>query len=235
MSNPMRLVAAIAVIVVAGVAAFNLFGSSPGLGGVGNPSPTVAPSTTAPTPTPSPSASPTPYAINTAAWQMYSSRRYGFSIGYPADWGVETTASRDWTYPADATVNMYSTALETFVAPGNSIAAAAWSVAVKSGTTLDAWIQAYCAHAESPALSDCTTMSGRTVAASMDGHAGSLVRFTLDTQAFFLVNNRIYVVAIWQPEDFLPGGVSRLLEAYLSTMHLLPGGPHPSAATPRPS
>jgi hypothetical protein len=148
---------------------------------------------------------------------------------------VHTTATRDWTYPADATVNMESTALETFVAPDNSIAAAAWSVAVKSGTTLDAWIQAYCALAESPEPTDCTTMAGRTVAARMDGHAGSLVRFTEDTQAFFLVKNRMYVVAIWQAEDFIPGGVSRLLTAYLSTMHLLPGGLVPSGPSPSPS
>jgi hypothetical protein len=148
---------------------------------------------------------------------------------------VHTTATRDWTFPADATVDMYSTALETFVSPGSSIAAAAWSVAVQPGTTVDTWLQAYCPLAESPAPSDCATMPGRTVAASMDGHAGSLVRFTQDTQAFFLVNNRIYVVAIWQSEDFIPGGVSRLLEAYLSTMHLLPGGPAPSGTSPSPS
>jgi hypothetical protein len=130
---------------------------------------------------------------------------------------------------------MYSTALETFVSPGSSIAAAAWSVAVQPGTTVDTWLQAYCPLAESPAPSDCATMPGRTVAASMDGHTGSLVRFTQDTQAFFLVNNRIYVVAIWQSEDFIPGGVSRLLEAYLSKMHLLPGGPAPSRPSPSPS
>ena len=148
---------------------------------------------------------------------------------------MHTTATRDWTYPADATVNMESTALETFVAPDSTIAAAAWSVAVKPGTTVDAWLQAYCPLAESPAPSDCASLPGRTVAASMDGHAGSLVRFTEDTQAFFLVNNRMYVVAIWQAEDFIPGGVSRLLTAYLSTMHLLPGGPASSRPSPSPS
>lgn len=233
MPKPMRLVAAIAIIVVVGVAAFSLLRPSPGVDGASTPSPAVSPS--APAPSPSTRPTPTPYSINTPTWTTYTSARYGFSIGYPADWSVHTRATRDWTYPADAAVNMYSTALETFVAPGDSIAAAAWSVAVKSGTTLDAWIQAYCPLAESPAPSDCTTMPGRTVAATMDGHAGSLVRFTQDTQAFFLVNDRIYVVAIWQPEDFIPGGVSRLLEAYLSTMHLLPGGPSPSGASPSPS
>ncbi len=236
MPKPMRLVAAIAIIVVVGVAAFSLLRPSPGVGGVGGastPSPAVSPS--APATSPSTRPTPTPYSINTTTWTTYTSARYGFSIGYPADWSVHTRATRDWTYPADATVNMYSTALETFVDPGSTIAAAAWSVAVKSGTTLDAWIQAYCALAESSVPTDCTTMPGRTAAATMDGHAGSLVRFTQDTQAFFLVNNRMYVVAIWQAEAFIPGGVSRLLEAYLSTMHLLPAGPSHSGASPSPS
>jgi hypothetical protein len=235
MSNPMRLVAAIAVIVVVGVAAFAMFGRSPGGVGVGgspspsSPSPTASPSA----PAPSPSAQPTPFSIDTTTWTTYTSARYGFSIGHPADWYVHTTATRDWTYPADATVDMSSTALETFVSPDSSIAAAAWSVAVQPGTTVDTWLQAYCPLAESPSTS-CAAIQGLTFPVSMDGHAGSLVRFAEDTQAFFLVKNRMYVVAIWQSEDFIPGGVSRLLEAYLSTMHLLPGGPAPSA-TPRPS
>ena len=237
MSNLMRLVtlAVLALLVIA-VVAFSLRPTSGAVGGGGSPSPSSpSPSASPSALAASPSAQPTPYSIDTTTWTTYTSARYGFSIGYPADWFVHTTATRDWTYPADATVNMLSTALETFVAPDSSIATAAWSVAVKSGTTLDAWIQAYCPLAESADLTDCTTMPGRTVAASLDGHAGSLVRFTQDTQAFFLVNDRIYVVAIWQAEDFIPGGVSRLLEAYLSTMHLLPGGPAPSGTSPSPS
>ena len=80
---------------------------------------------------------------------------------------------------------------------------------------------------------------GSTVPASMDGHAGRLVLFKSDTQAFIPVGDRLYVVACWRPENdasVVPfGGARRLVEAYLSTMHLLPGGPVPSAASPRPS
>lgn len=237
MSNPMRLVAAIAIIVVVGAVGLigiNLVGGTANVGGPPVPTPSPAVSPSAPAPSPSSRPTPTPYSINTTTWTTYTSARYGFSIGHPANW-TERPATRGWSFPADATVNMYSTALETFVSPDSSIAAAAWSVAVQPGTTVDTWLQAYCPLAESPAPSDCATMPGRTVAASMDGHAGSLVRFTQDTQAFFLVKNRIYVVAIWQSEDFIPGGVSRLLEAYLSTMHLLPGGPAASGPSPSPS
>lgn len=55
-SRSLRLVAAITVIVVTGVAAFNLFGPTPGVGGTSSPSPAVTPS--APAPTPSPGYSP---------------------------------------------------------------------------------------------------------------------------------------------------------------------------------
>ena len=228
MSNPMRLVAAIVIAVVAVVAAINVFRPSTGIGGISTPSPTLTAS--APAPSPSTRPAPTPFSINTGTWLTYTSARYGFSIGYPADWTVRPGNGGAWSFPADATRFPDSPA-EHFANPGDSIEAAAWSVAVQPGTTVDTWLQAYCPVAEP---GSCTALQGLTVPASMDGHAGSLVRFTQDTQALFLVNNRIYVVAIWQSEDFIPGGVSRLLEAYLSTMHLLPGGPAPSAS-PRPS
>jgi hypothetical protein len=61
MSNPMRLVAAIAVIVVAGVAAFNLFGASPDDGGVGAGGEPSA------SPTPEPTSTPAPTAAASAA------------------------------------------------------------------------------------------------------------------------------------------------------------------------
>lgn len=107
---------------------------------------------------------------------------------------------------------------------------------VTAGTSLDAWVQAYCRVAES-----CAAIPGPTIAVSMDGHAGQLVKFAEDTQAFALVGNRMYIVGCWRPESdstVAPyGGASRLLEGYLSTMRLLPGGPASPApsATPRPS
>jgi hypothetical protein len=229
MSTPMRLVAAIAVIVVAGFAAFNLIAPSSGVGGVPRPSPTVTPSAPAPTLSPQPSPSP----IDTATWTTYVSNRYGFSIGHPADWTVRP-ANGDWTFPANANANPYDSTMETFVSADSSVAASSWSVAVTPGTTVDAWVQAYCLRAESD--TPCTSIKGRTVATALDGHAGSFVSFAQDTQAFILVQNRMYVVAIWQSADYIPGGiVPKLLSAYLSTMHLLPGGPAPAATSPAPS
>jgi hypothetical protein len=89
--------------------------------------------------------------------------------------------------------------------------------------------------------SACTALQGSTLPATVDGHAGRLVQFTSDTQAFFLVGDKVYVVACWRPQfdgSVVPyGGASRLLKGYLSTMRLLPPGtssPAPSR-TPRPS
>lgn len=225
----MRLVAAIAVIVVAGAAAFSLFKPSSGAGGLSTPSPTVTRS--APAPSASPQAS--QYAIDLTTWTSYTSTRYAFSISHPADWTL-IPATRAWGFPADATVyGPQNAGTENFLAANGDVAASAWSVAVSPGTTADAWTQAYCLKAESD--NQCNALATQTVAATMDGHAGSLVSFREDTQAFFLVQDRIYVVAIWRPADYIPGGVPRLLEAYLSTMHLLSGGPAAPSPSPRSS
>jgi hypothetical protein len=224
MSNPMRLVAAFAIIVVAGVAAINVFRPSAGVGGISTPSPTVTAS--APAPTPSPQPSPT---LRTATWTTYVSTHYGFSIAHPADWTVRP-ATRTYATPADAP----TTATEGFIAPAQTVFVSAWSVAVAPGTSAEPWIQAYCPKQTSP----CTGIPGRAVAVSMDGHAGQLVVFTNDVEAFILVNNRMYVVAEWRPDndqtDLHYASGTLLVEDFLSTMRLLPGGPAPSV-TPRPS
>ena len=235
MSNPMRLVAAIAVIVIVGVAAANLFGGSPGIGGVGSsPSPALTPSPAAPTPSTQPS--PTP---STATSTTYVSNRYGFSIGHPADW-TERPAVSTWVAPvgnagAGGAADPMGTSTEGFFAPTNTVLVSAWSVAVAPGTSAQAWIQTYCLKVTPP----CTGIPARTDAVSMDGHAGSLVRFTKDVEAFVLVNNRMYIVAEWQADNDqadLAGYASGtlLVEDFLSTMHLLPGGPAASASA-RPS
>jgi hypothetical protein len=227
MSNPMRLVAAIAVIVIVGVAAANLFGGSPGIGGVGSsPSPALTPSPAAPTP-------------STATSTTYLSNRYGFSIGHPADW-TERPAVSTWVAPvgnagAGGAADPMGTSTEGFIGPGSTILVSAWSVAVAPGTSAQAWIQTYCLKVTPP----CTGIPARTDAVSMDGHAGSLVRFTEDVEAFVLVNNRMYIVAEWQADNDLAdlagyASGTLLVGDFLSTMHLLPGGPAPSAS-PRPS
>ena len=104
-------------------------------------------------------------------------------------------------------------------------ASRAWSVAIPVGTSVDAWIQAYCRGWIR--ILPCTALQSSSVPASMDGHAGRLVEFTSDTQAFIPVGGKLYIVACWRPENHpsvLPyGGAKRLVDGYLSTMRLLPG------------
>lgn len=237
MSNPMRLVAAIAIVVIVGVAAANLFGGSPGVSSVGSsPSPVLTPSA----PPLTSSAQPSPSA-GAATWPTYTSNRYGFSIGHPSNWTVRPAAST-WALPvgkgsagAGGAEDPMGTATEGFIEPAQSVLVSAWSVAVVPGTSAAAWIQTYCPKETAP----CTGIPARTVAVSMDGHAGSLVSFSDDVEAFILVNNRMYIVGEWRADNdqaHLAGYASGtlLVEDFLSTMHLLAGGPAPSAS-PQPS
>jgi hypothetical protein len=198
----------------------------------------VAPSSAAVASSPvvpaSPAATPSPNLLDTSTWTTYVSERYGFSIAHPADW-TEEPADHDWTLASDA--DWQNTAADNFVleVENQGIRVSAWSVAVDSGTSVDSWLQAYCPNNTGP----CTEIQDRAVAATMDGHAGSLVQFDGDVQAFFLVDGRIYAIACWQAEEapsmIKYSGSRRLVEAFLSTMRLLPGGPAPSATTSSPS
>lgn len=240
MSNAMRLAAAIAAVIVIGAAlliGLNLGTGSSNVGGPGGPGPTPAPTPSAPPPSASPQPS---LASGTATWTTYTSNRYGFSIGHPANW-TERPATSTWALPAGngsagagGPDDPMGTSTEGFIAPGQTILASAWSVAVAPGTSAEAWIQAYCPKATTP----CTGIPTGSVPVTMDGHAGSLVRFGDDVEAFVLVNNRMYVVAEWvtdtDPVVSPYGGGTKLVEDYLSTMHLLPGGPAASAS-PGPS
>ena len=240
MSTPIRIVAAIAAVVVIGVVlliGLGLGTGSPNVGGPGGASPTPAPTASVSPPSPSPQPS---VATGTASITTYTSNRYGFSIGHPADW-TERPAISTWALPpgngsagAGGPDDPMGTSTEGFIAPGGAVLVSAWSVAVAQGTSAAAWIQAYCPKATSP----CTGIPARTVAVTMDGHAGSLVTFSDDVEAFFLVHNRMYIVGEWltptDPPVMTYGGGAQLVKNFVSTMHLLPGGPAASTS-PGPS
>jgi len=220
MSSALRGFAAAAVVVV----------------GIGCGPAAVAPS---PEPTssqqaPSPTTAPTANLLDTSTWTSYVSERYGFSIAHPAGWVAEP-ADHDWTLAKDAV--WPNGATDHFVGgpDGEQVAVSAWSVAVDPSTTIDSWLSAYCQKNNV----DCTGIQNRAVAATMDTHAGTLVPFGDVPHAIFLVDSRIYVIACWRPDTdpsvLMYSGSFRLVEAFLSTVHLLPGGPAPSMTTPQPS
>jgi hypothetical protein len=242
-SNMARLAAVVVVAIVALGGAFYLLG--PNRGGVGGPVATPTPPPPTAAPSPSAVAQSTFGAIDTSTWTTYTSTRYGFKIGHPADW-TERPADHSWTFPpaaASGAPDAMGTSTEGFIAPGQTILVSAWSVAAAAGTCAQTWmVDAYCPSNQVPSASDpapCDRLGPggpRVTPVTVDGHAGVLARFSEDTQAFVLVGNTMYVVACWRPESdpsvtpYL--GATRLLEAYLSTMHFLPGGPAPST-TPR--
>ena len=224
----LALTALVAVVVAGGALYLIRPGRDGGVAGSA-PTPTISPSTAAPSPSSSVPASIDP--LDTARWTTYTSDRYGFSIGHPADW-MERPSTGIWTFPTDA--DWLSPTTEGFMAPGDAILATAWSTPVAPGTTVDTWLKSYCPKTTKP----CTGLQNLTSGVNVDGHPGRLIRFTDDTQAFIPVGGRMYIVAIWEPDSDARttpyGGATRLLETYVSTMHLLPGGPATSAS-PRPS
>jgi hypothetical protein len=225
MNTPLRFAAAIAIIAVVGYVGLTLFnprGGGPG----GVPSPTPTPTVT---PAPSPTPAPTVDLLDTSIWTTYVSDRYGFSIAHPANW-EERPSGHVWTMQTDGT-DFMNTGAEVFVdLTGEGLRVSIWSVAVQPGTSVEAWLETYCTTSGS---TPCADILASSAAVTMDDHAGFRPAFDQDTQAFFLIDDRIYSVTIWRTDDDPSvakfGGGIRLLDALLSTMQLLPGGPVPEA------
>ena len=124
--------------------------------------PTASPTAGAAYVTPSPTTS--LLDSDPSDWVIYSSDRYGFSVGYPAGW-THRPAERDWTYEAD-TVDPSNPAMEHFVAPDGNVGVSAWSVPLGPDTTsegwpgFEAWVQAYC---EETGNAPCTGIHERAV------------------------------------------------------------------------
>lgn len=186
----------------------------------GEPPASAAPSTSEPST--SAVASPSLDPNDTSAWLPFVSERYGFSMAYPPDWSAHL-GNGDWTFPEDTAWPDGVERTDWFYLDGadGSAAASAWSVALEPGISADQWFLDYCAVEATP----CDGTEPK-VPASLDGHAGWFVPAS-DPQAYFGIGDRIYLVVIWQPEDHPAleryGGGRQLVEAFLSTMRLLPG------------
>ena len=147
--------------------------------------------------------------------------------------GRSIPSDRAWVFPADTTCCPPRAPRRSFPRRVTS-ACRPGPPAITKGESLDAWIQAYCQTIEprfavhrSPGLDrpGDPRRPCRPTHPVHERHAGLLPRR----------RQGVYIVACWRPEDdgsVAPyGGARRLLEGYLSTMRLLPGGP----ASPAPS
>ena len=170
-------------------------------------------------------------AIDTSSWLPFVSEHYGFSIGHPPDWEAHQ-GHGDWSFPEDTAWPAGVEVSDWFYLDDpefGAVAASVWSVGLEPGTSADQWFGDYCAVEATPC--DGTEQS---VVASLDGHAGRLVRAS-DPLAYFGIGDRLYMLAVWQPEDHPSveryGGGGRLLEAFVSTMRLLPAEPSETVTT----
>ncbi|HET7689076.1 MAG TPA: hypothetical protein VFK41_01745 [Nocardioidaceae bacterium] len=165
--------------------------------------------------------SPSPDVDDPSTWLPFESTRYGFTIAYPPGWEA-TPANGTWTFPQDTAWPEGVERGDWFYLDGadGAVAASAWSVALETGVSADEWFLAYCKVEVTP----CDGTEPK-VRASLDGHAGWLVRSS-DPQAYFEVGDRIYLVVVWQPPDHPAlepyGGGHELVESLVSTMRVLP-------------
>lgn len=239
--QPLYAAAVIAVLAVAGVAAFYAFGPGANLGSGPTPSPSLQPTQAA-----SPTATSILNGPIPTGWTTYTSPQYGFTIGHPADWNVQP-AERGWDLDTDA-ADWLSPAMDDFTNPTGDVRVSVWSVPVDPDTIspggtmaeVEAWIEQYCQKTGSP-CAGFLDGAVRLCVEVRDCHPGLLVGvappFDQEVQAFFsggIYAGQMIVVTVWRGEDdptLVPyGGGRQLIEAFLLTMCVGPpeepgGGP----------
>jgi hypothetical protein len=185
--------------------------------GCSSPSPSAAPSTA--DPSPSVEAHPSLDPNDTSAWVPFLSERYGLSLAYPPDW-TANHAGGEWAFPEDTAWpdGIDHTDWIIVDGPEGTVAASAWSVALEPGTSADQWWLDYCAVEVTP----CDGSESK-VAAGLDGQEGWLVDAS-DPAGYFGIGDRIYLLTVWQPDDFAAlvryGGGLSFIETWLSTMRI---------------
>jgi hypothetical protein len=243
MSIRLGAAALIALVAVAGILAFNM------IGGVGTP-PTAPPSpspvgaTAVPTPTSAAVAT-----LDPKTFATYTSPQYGFSIGHPTSWS-ETPATRAWSFAtdSDATAPETSAGVEHFTSPDGKVRVSAWEIPLESSPNLDSrgellsWISDYCTRSGS---SGCAGIPYRAVPfcnERRDCHVAFLVPFDDWTGTFAWggsFDGTVLVTAVWRtesaPEVAPYGGSRRLLEAFLSTINIVPATGDQLEGWPLPS
>lgn len=247
-----RLVAAAAIVLaIAGVSAFVLFNRASGPGGTTLPSVAASPSVSlVPSEPPSiaPSPSPSTDPLDTSRWVTYTSARYGFDIGHPATW-TEQPATRAWSFALDSDANApNSPGADHFTSPNGQVRVSAWDVPLESAVNLDSreqlltWINDYCRRT---GAAGCAGIADRAVFfcnERRDCHNAYLVPFDSWIGTFAWggsIDGSVRIVAIWRSENepqVVPyGGARRLLEAFLSTMSVVPPSGDQLGSSPLPS
>lgn len=247
MSAPLRLGIAATAVVIAASGGLYLIAPGPGPAVPGaSPTQTPATSPTAPV-TPSPTAGATqagpqmstasPDPLDTSRWSDFTSARYGFTIGLPADWRIDNAASKPWVFGKDQ-AHPSSPALDTFVSSEGEVAVSVWAVRMEPGQPMPVltwqdqtleqlvtWVEAFC---RSTGNEPCDGIAERATPLCVerrDCHPGLMVPFASETHAYFMgkvPDEHLGVVVVWRPDNHPSvrpyGGSARLLQAFLETM-----------------
>lgn len=214
MSTSLKLATIAAAVVLAAGGAALMLGRMPGagVGGVGSPAHSIAPSASVPSTsevTASPTSSLTP--IDTSGWKPYTSTRYGYTIAHPPTMSVGP-ATEDWTLE-DRLDWMGFGVADRFL--GSAFLVTAFAADVPNDMSENEWVSAYSEGLETDGGGQpCDGTYEELPSISVDGHAGRLrVNDPCDlAQAFVFIDGRVHVFAVWRPNQ------EALLQAMVSTV-----------------
>jgi hypothetical protein len=236
-----------AVALVAAVSAGGLIyvnsGTSAGPGGSPTPVPTLTP-TVAPTPGAS------EVARGITAWTTYTSPIYDFTVGYPADWSLNSSATRTW-HPGD---DIFELAYMDIIAspgraPVDEVGVFLWEMQAGAGEDVDSveglevWARNFCTDVGELACDEftdravpmCLNAGGDPCrAALLVPTAEQQYAFVQDFTDAMLVGDPvdIRVIAIGREETFPSsaryGGSVELLKSILTTLDVWEPGQTPA-------
>lgn len=218
--------AAVAVMVLAivGLAVSRI---GPGGGNVGGPPP-------APSASPSPSTSEAPSAAPSGPTtlvipvmsEVYVSRRYGYSIRYPADWSV-AEASQAWSPPDWKGAGSPAEAFD-FIGGGDGPPGfrAASAPLPKGLPNVNDWIDEFLTFGDP----SCVPQRETQELISIDGAPGRLWDSCGEVEATFVLGGRVYMFTLFLGSDLVTNG-RELFDAFAATIDLRPE----DAALPSPS
>ena len=245
MSPLTRLATAAAILVAVGAVSVLLFSNR----NVGVTAPGATPSASAPASHSfSPTASPSTDPLEPRAWVTYTSTRYKFDIGHPGSW-TEQPATRAWSFALDSNVTApTSPGADHFTSSDGNVRVSAWDVPLGSAVDLDSreqlltWINDYCTRT---GTAGCAGIRDRAVFfcnERRDCHNAFLVPFDdwIGTFAWGgSIDGAVRIVAVWrsenEPQVASYGGARALLEAFLSTMNIVPATGDQLGGSPLPS
>ena len=217
---------AVMVLAIAGLAVFRI---APDGGNVGGPPPDRSVSIP-----PSPSLAPASAAPSGATTidipvmsDLYTSRRYGFSILYPADWSV-ASASQTW-WPPDWKAGGSAGEPFDYIGFEERLWFRAASAPLPDGLpSVNDWIDEFLIFGDS----NCVPPRATQELISIDGAPGRVWDSCGTVEATIVFEGRVYMFTLWLGSEQVTNG-RELFDAFAATIDLRPeDAPLPSSSPP---